>query len=111
MGTYAELKARQGWFAEFWILTAGENGFHENSQKGIPARRKVQNPDTSPQTNKQSKKMAYMRSVSCHHLGNELHPRNHAAKSQSEVNLARLVVDKNAGKLSPMKQNVKIATA
>ncbi|KAJ7390667.1 hypothetical protein OS493_023379 [Desmophyllum pertusum] len=88
-------KHARGGFAEFLETYAGENGFHENSQNGKPASRKVQSPDTSPQTGKQSKTMAYMRSVSCHHLGNEFHPRNHAEKSQSEVNLARL---------SPMKQ-------
>ena len=46
--------------------------------------------------------MAYARSISCHHLGNELHPRDHAGKSQSEFNLARLAVDKCAGKRSPI---------
>ena len=52
--------------------------------------------------------MAYARSVSCHHLGNELHPRDHAGKSQSEVNLARLAVDKHAGKRSPIKHSQKL---
>ena len=48
--------------------------------------------------------MAYARSVSCHLLGNELHSGNHAQKCQSEANLARLVIDKHASKLSPVKQ-------
>lgn len=52
--------------------------------------------------------MAYARSVSCHHLGNELRPRDHAGKSQSEVNLARLAVDKNPGKRSPIKHLKKL---
>ena len=51
-----------------------------------------------------SRNVAYNRSVSCHHLGNELHPRHQAAKSQSEVNLARLIVDKQSGNRSPLKK-------
>ena len=48
--------------------------------------------------------MAYQRSISCHLLGNQLQPRHQAAKSHSEVNLGRLVVDKHAGRHSPNKQ-------
>ena len=53
---------------------------------------------------KKSRNVAYNRSVSCHHLGNHLHPRHQAAKSQSEVNLARLVVEKQSGNQSPLKK-------
>ncbi len=52
--------------------------------------------------------MTYARSVSCHLLGNELHSGNQAGKSLSEANLARLVIDKHAGKLSPVKQLQKL---
>ena len=52
--------------------------------------------------------MVYARSVSCHHLGNELRPRDHAGKSQSEVNLARLAVEKHSGKRSPIKHLQKL---
>lgn len=51
-----------------------------------------------------SRNVAYNRPVSCHHVGNELHPRHQAAKSQSEVNLARLIVDKQSGNRSPLKK-------
>ena len=52
--------------------------------------------------------MTCERSVSCHLPGNKLHPHQQAGKSQSEVNLARLVVDKHAGNRSPVKQLQKL---
>ena len=55
-----------------------------------------------------SKMVTYARSVSCHHLGNQLRPRDHAGKSQSEVNLARLAVDTHSGKRSPIKHLQKL---
>ncbi|KAJ7390663.1 hypothetical protein OS493_023375 [Desmophyllum pertusum] len=88
----------------FWILTLAKMVSMKTIRREYLQGEKFKIPIHLHRQNKQQKKMAYMRSVSCHHLGNELHPRNHAAKSQSEVNLARLVVNKNAGKLSPMKQ-------
>lgn len=76
----------------FWIGRIQESG-------------RVDSHGTSSKSNlKQPKKVAYARSVSCHLLGNELHPGNHAGKSRSEANLAKLAIDKNAGKLSPVKQ-------
>ena len=66
----------------------------------------VYNP--ASQHDKRSEKVVYARSISCHHLGNQLHPRDHAGKSQSEVNLARLAVDKHAGKRSPTKHFQKL---
>ena len=64
--------------------------------------------DHASRPDKFSKKVAYARSVSCHHLGNERRPRDHAGKSQSEVNLARLAVDKHTGKRSPIKHLQKL---
>ncbi len=71
-------------------------------------RERVDSHGASLQSHTQPKKVAYARSVSCHLLGNELHPGNHAGKSKSEANLARLVIDKQAGKLSPVKQQQKL---
>lgn len=71
-------------------------------------RGRVDSHGTSLQSQKQPKKVAYARSVSCHLLGNELHPVNHAGKSQSEANLTRLAIEKHAGKLSPVKQLQKL---
>ena len=76
-----------------WIAVKQESGRADNH---------ASRPDKSP------KEVAYARSVSCHHLGNELRPRDHAEKSQSEVNLARLAVDKHPGKHSPIKHLQKL---
>ena len=76
-----------------WIAVKQESGRVDNH---------ASRPDKSP------KEVAYARSVSCHHLGNELRPRDHAGKSQSEVNLVRLAVDKDSGKRSPLKHLQKL---
>ncbi|XP_022801988.1 multidrug resistance-associated protein 1-like isoform X2 [Stylophora pistillata] len=101
VGTYTDLKSSQGWFAEFLDTYAGEKA-GEQMHKGNMG--EVSGHGKSLLNGKKSRNVAYNRSVSCHHLGNELHPRHQAAKSQSEVNLARLVVEKQSGNQSPLKK-------
>ena len=68
----------------------------------------VRSRNTSANPAKLSRNVAYHRSTSCHVLGNQPQLRDQAFKSNSEVNLARLAVDKRAAKHSPIKQLQKL---